>query len=89
MQFAIRFHSDLSYMPQPGTISTLYAVEIPSMGGETQWCNCYTAYETLGDELKGQLHGLRAIHRHYLDEQNPPEPTIHPEEWHSALQPDL
>ena len=44
----ISFHSDLSYMPKPGTLSTLYAIELPRTGGETQWINCYTAYENPG-----------------------------------------
>ncbi len=32
----IPFHSDLSYLLRPGTLSVLYAVEIPSQGGQTQ-----------------------------------------------------
>ncbi len=74
----ISFHSDLSYMPKPGTISVLYAVEIPMVGGATQWCNCYAAYEALDDEMKRRLKGLRAVHRHYVEEQNPPYPVDHP-----------
>ena len=74
----ITFHSDLSYMKHPGTISVLYAVEIPSTGGDTQWCNCYAAYEALDDNTKKQLKGLRAVHRHYVEEQNPPEHIDHP-----------
>ena len=33
----IGFHSDLSYLPQPGTISPLYAVQLPKNKGATQW----------------------------------------------------
>jgi taurine dioxygenase len=74
----ISFHSDLSYMPKPGTISMLYAVEVPATGGNTQWCNCYLAYETLDEELKQRIAGLRATHRHYIEEQNPRELVDHP-----------
>jgi taurine dioxygenase len=74
----INFHSDLSYMQQPGTISTLYAIEIPKTGGATQWCNCYAAYDALDDDLKARLKGVRAVHRHPVESQNPPEPAIHP-----------
>lgn len=74
----ISFHSDLSYMAKPGTISILYAVEVPKIGGATQWCNCYAAYETLDSDLKSQLNGLRAIHRHYVESQNPPKLVTHP-----------
>lgn len=74
----IAFHSDLAYMPQPGTISILYAVELPNQGGETHWANGYAAYEALDDATKERLKGLRATHRHHRDEQNPPEVVDHP-----------
>ena len=74
----IPFHSDLSYLQRPGTLSVLYAVEIPSEGGQTQWCNCTAAYEALDDAWKTRLKGMRAVHRHYVEAQNPPEHIAHP-----------
>lgn len=74
----ISFHSDLSYMQMPGTMSLLYAVEVPATGGNTQWANCYLAYETLDESMKQRLVGLRATHRHYIEEQNPKELVDHP-----------
>ena len=74
----LSFHSDLSYLRRPGTLSLLYAVEVPGSGGSTQWCNGYAAYEALDDHLKTRVHGLRAIHRHPVEGQNPPEPVDHP-----------
>ncbi|NKB72355.1 MAG: TauD/TfdA family dioxygenase [Candidatus Latescibacteria bacterium] len=74
----ISFHSDLSYMRQPGTLSLLYAIELPQSGGATHWCNGYAAYEALDDAMKARLKGLRAVHRHYVEEQNPPEEVDHP-----------
>ncbi len=74
----LTFHSDLSYLHEPGTISMLYAIEIPSEGGDTYWCDCYAAYDALSDEMKQKLDGLRAVHRHYVDEQNPKTPASHP-----------
>ena len=74
----IPFHSDLSYLRRPGPLSVLYAVELPAEGGQTQWCNCSAAYEALDDELRTRLKGLRAVHRHYVEEQNPPEMIDHP-----------
>jgi taurine dioxygenase len=74
----LSFHSDLSYMPKPGTLSLLHAIEIPSTGGETTWCDCRAAYDALGLDLKQSLGGLRAVHRHYVEEQNPPEIIDHP-----------
>ena len=87
----ISFHSDLSYLRKPGTLSFLYAVEVPRTGGATQWVNCYQAYETLSDSMKERLLGLRAVHRHYVEEQNPPKlvdhPIVrtHPETGHQSL----
>src|SRR5262245_48984575 len=48
----IRFHSDLSYMQEPGSISILYAIEVPATGGDTMWANCYKAYEALDEQTK-------------------------------------
>ena len=74
----VDFHSDLSYLRKPGTLSLLYAVEVPSTGGATQWINCYRAYDELEEELKQRLKGLRAVHRHPVETQNPPQPVDHP-----------
>jgi taurine dioxygenase len=87
----LTFHSDLSYLPQPGRISVLYAVELPKVGGATQWCNGYAAYEALDTDMKTRLRGLRAIHRHPIDTQNHPalvtQPVVrtHPETKRKAL----
>jgi len=75
----VTFHSDLSYMPKPGTLSMLYAIELPSSGGATTWCDCRAAYDALTDTEKDALSGLRAVHRHYVESQNPPGVTVdHP-----------
>src|SRR5437762_1558793 len=72
------FHSDLSYLEKPGTYSLLYAVEVPRTGGATQWLNAYAAYDALDNETKKRLAGLRAVHRHYVESQNPPQLVTHP-----------
>ena len=74
----IEFHSDLSYMPHPGTFSLLYAVELPDQGGATSWCNNNAAYDGLDDAMKKRLVGLRATHLHFRPEQNPDPVTDHP-----------
>ena len=74
----IPFHSDLSYLPEPGTISMLYALEIPEEGGETMWANGYASYEALDHSVQSRIDGLRAVHRHPIDALNTPEPTMHP-----------
>lgn len=74
----LTFHSDLSYLPEPGTLSMLYAIEIPAEGGNTYWCDCYTAFEALSNKMKQHLVGVRAVHKHYVEEQNPETPASHP-----------
>jgi taurine dioxygenase len=74
----IQFHSDLSYRDRPGSLSMLHAIEVPAAGGDTYWANLYSAYEALDPTLKERLTGLRAVHRHPREQQNPPEPASHP-----------
>jgi taurine dioxygenase len=56
------WHSDLSYMDKPSLGSLLYALEVPPEGGDTEWANQYTAYETLPEETKIRIDGLKARH---------------------------
>lgn len=74
----LTFHSDLSYLPTPGSFSVVYAVEVPREGGDTQWANCYAAYEGMHPELRARVLPLRAVHRHGEERQNPPVPVRHP-----------
>ena len=74
----LTFHSDLSYMPRPGLLSIVHAVEVPRVGGDTQWANAYAAYDALPVELKERVLGLKAVHRHGEEEQNPDVPASHP-----------
>jgi taurine dioxygenase len=56
------WHSDLSYMDRPSLGSLLYALEVPPEGGDTEWANQYTAYETLPEETRKRIDGLKARH---------------------------
>lgn len=56
------WHSDLSYMEKPSLGSLLYALEISEQGGDTEWSNMYTAYETLPDDTRQRIDGLKARH---------------------------
>jgi taurine dioxygenase len=56
------FHSDQCYYEIPCKASTLYAMEIPSVGGNTLFANCYTAWETLPADLREKLDGFKAHH---------------------------
>lgn len=54
------FHSDQCYSERPAMATMLYAMEIPSRGGNTLFANMYRAYETLPPEVKSRLHGKKA-----------------------------
>ena len=56
------FHSDQCYYEIPCKASTLYAMEIPSVGGNTLFANCYTDWETLPADLREKLDGLKGHH---------------------------
>jgi len=56
------WHTDMSYLDDPPMASMLYAIEIPPKGGNTGFCNMYSAYEGLPDALKRRAAGLRIKH---------------------------
>ncbi|MGH6771147.1 MAG: TauD/TfdA dioxygenase family protein [Xanthobacteraceae bacterium] len=58
------FHIDSGYTARPYQYTFLYALELPSTGGNTMFSNMYKAYEAVPDELKQKLKGGRALHIH-------------------------
>jgi taurine dioxygenase len=54
-------HSDHHWAPQPSAGSLLYALEVPSTGGQTSFYNMHLAYETLDTETKRRIEGLQLI----------------------------
>jgi len=56
------WHTDMSYLPDPPMASMLYALEIPATGGNTEFINMYSVYETLPADLKRHIAGLRVKH---------------------------
>ena len=58
------FHSDMCYTETPHKATMLYAVELPSVGGNTLFANMYRAHESLPDDLKAGLAGRKALHVH-------------------------
>jgi taurine dioxygenase len=57
----LQWHSDQSYMEQPATGAALYALELPSEGGETFWVDLRAAYAGLPRTLRGRIAGKRGI----------------------------
>jgi taurine dioxygenase len=54
------FHTDTTYDKHPHKATTLYAIEIPSRGGETLFTNQYLAYDSLPEETRKRLEGRNA-----------------------------
>jgi taurine dioxygenase len=55
------FHHDMCYAAAPNRASFLYALEVPSRGGDTMFCNMYAAYENLPPRLKDAIEGRRVL----------------------------
>jgi taurine dioxygenase len=55
------FHSDMCYLERPSMATVLFAITIPSVGGNTLFANMYKAYEALPEETKKLLDGLKAV----------------------------
>ena len=59
------FHSDGAYAKRPFRYTLLYALEVPSVGGNTQFANMYKAYDALPAGLKRKLSTCHAEHLYY------------------------
>ena len=85
------FHTDHSNHPRPPKATMLFAVDLPSRGGDTQYVNMHNAYDDLSEDTKRRIDGLKAVHV-YLSKYSPrplgsisadslrdvPPPGIHP-----------
>lgn len=55
------FHHDMCYDKAPHKGTFLYAMELPSTGGNTLFANMYAAYDKLSDDMKQRVRGKRAL----------------------------
>jgi taurine dioxygenase len=58
------WHTDDSFMRAPCSLTMLYALVVPSRGGDTQFTNMYAAYDDLPPETKACIDGLKVIHKY-------------------------
>lgn len=58
------FHHDMIHAEVPSKATLLYALEIPSAGGNTLFASGYAAYDTLDPAVRSRLEGKKALH-HY------------------------
>jgi len=85
------FHTDHSNHPRPPKATTLFAVDLPSSGGDTQYVNMHDAYDDLPEVTRRKIDGLKAVHAYlskysprplgYLSEESQkklPPPGVHP-----------
>ncbi|MBD2165587.1 TauD/TfdA family dioxygenase [Calothrix membranacea FACHB-236] len=69
----LSFHADHHWTPYPSSGSLLYALEVPSQGGETSWLNLNLAYETLDESTKKRIADLQLItYNPFLRDRNAP-----------------
>ena len=59
--FGGTWHSDFSFLPEPPSLTLLYALELPQLGGDTLWASQYDAYDSLSLGMKNLLDPLRAV----------------------------
>src|SRR3982075_550721 len=58
------FHIDSGYSSRPYKYTFLYALELPTIGGNTLFSNMYQACEAVPATLKEKLRGKKALHIH-------------------------
>src|SRR6516165_7678812 len=63
----MHFHTDQCHQERPAMASMLYALEVPSTGGNTLFANGYAAYETLPDGIKRRIEGRKALNAYDYD----------------------
>jgi taurine dioxygenase len=56
------YHTDHSNDRLPPKATMLHAVNLPDRGGDTQYVNMHVAYDTLPEQTRKRVDGLRAVH---------------------------
>lgn len=56
------WHFDGSLQPYPNLATLLRAMKLSEVGGQTEFCNTYAAYEELPEADKEAIAGLRVVH---------------------------
>jgi taurine dioxygenase len=70
------FHTDESFIAVPPKATILYAVDVPSTGGDTRFVNMQAAFEGLPDTTKLDIQGLTATHYYGKDRGGRKVPSL-------------
>lgn len=74
---SLYWHIDGTMNPVPVRGSILTSKVLPTWGGNTEFANCYAAYDALSDEVKTKIDDLRVVHAMWVSQlYHCPEPTI-------------
>lgn len=79
------WHIDGTMNPVPVRGSILTSKVLPTWGGNTEFANCYAAYDDLPQETKDKIDNLRVVHAMWVSQlYHTPEPTLAQlEDWQS------
>ncbi len=88
---SLYWHIDGTMNPVPVRGSVLSSKVLPDWGGNTEFANCYAAYEDLPEDTKAKIDDLRVIHAMWVSQLYwCPEPTrAQLEDWQSKGQQEL
>jgi taurine dioxygenase len=56
------FHADLCYRETPTIGTTLFAIEVPSQGGDTLFADACRAFDALSGDRRARIESLSALH---------------------------
>jgi alpha-ketoglutarate-dependent taurine dioxygenase len=71
------WHIDGTMNDVPVRGSILTSKVLPTWGGNTEFANCYAAYDDLPEETKERIDGLRVVHTMWASQlYHTPEPTL-------------
>ena len=64
----MQFHSDGAHRDIPYVATTLYAIKLPSVGGDTLFANLAMAYDALDDDTKNRIDELQVRNLYGYDD---------------------
>ena len=62
LNFGGRWHSDMTFSPEPVLGTCLYSRESPAVGGDTMWSNQMLAYDALSPGMQRMLEKMNVMH---------------------------